>query len=388
MCYKEVWILKEYIYLDNAATTPCSIEVIKTMMPYWNNKYANPSGIYEMSKKVKNDIENARKNIAMSIGAKEDEIYFTSGGSESDNMAIKAGTDLKKMEGRHIITSQIEHHAVINSCKYIEKNGYEVTYLPVNKEGIVNIYDLERAIRDDTIMISIMFVNNEIGTIQPIKEIGEICREYGIMFHTDAVQAYTKIPIDVMELNIDMLSVSGHKIHGPKGCGFIYINSKYNIKPIISGGPQEREKRAGTENVPGIVGMSKAVTLQSRNMYSKMEYVGRLRDYMQARILSEIKGTKINGSIKNRLYSNINICFEGVDGQSLAVLLSYEGICVSTGSACNYGSGEPSHVLKAIGLTDEEAYSSIRITLDENINKNQIDYAIQKIKEKVNILRN
>ena len=375
------------IYLDNAATTKVKPEVVDAMLPYFTEEFGNPSSVYSFAAKNKTVIERAREMIAASINAKPKEIYFTGGGSESDNMAIKGIARAYKDKGRHIITSKIEHHAVLHSLRALEKDGYEVTYLDVDEYGVVKLDELKKAIRDDTILITIMFANNEIGTIEPVKEIGQIAKEHGILFHTDAVQAYTQVPIDVKELNIDLMSASGHKINGPKGIGFIYIKSGINIEPLIDGGAQERNRRAGTENVPAIVGLKKAAELAIGNMEERIAYESELRDYLIKSIMERIPYTRLNGDRHNRLPNNTNFCFQFIEGETLLIMLDMEGICGSSGSACTSGSLDPSHVLKAIGLPDEIAHGSLRLTLSEETTKEDIDYVVDKLDKIVARLR-
>lgn len=375
------------IYLDNAATTKVKPEVVDAMLPYFTEEFGNPSSVYSFAAKNKTVIEKAREMIAASINAKPKEIYFTGGGSESDNMAIKGIARAYKDKGRHIITSKIEHHAVLHSLRALEKEGYEVTYLDVDEYGVVKLDELKKAIRDDTILITIMFANNEIGTIEPVKEIGQIAKEHGILFHTDAVQAYTQVPIDVKELNIDLMSASGHKINGPKGIGFIYIKSGINIEPLIDGGAQERNRRAGTENVPAIVGLKKAAELAIGNMEERIAYESELRDYLIKSIMERIPYTRLNGDRHNRLPNNTNFCFQFIEGETLLIMLDMEGICGSSGSACTSGSLDPSHVLKAIGLPDEIAHGSLRLTLSEETTKEDIDYVVDKLDKIVARLR-
>lgn len=375
------------IYLDNAATTKVKPEVVDAMLPYFTKEFGNPSSVYSFAAKNKTVIEKARETIAASINAKPKEIYFTGGGSESDNMAIKGIARAYKDKGRHIITSKIEHHAVLHSLRALEKDGYEVTYLDVDEYGVVKLDELKKAIRDDTILITIMFANNEIGTIEPIKEIGQIAKEHGILFHTDAVQAYTQVPIDVKELNIDLMSASGHKINGPKGIGFIYIKSGINIEPLIDGGAQERGRRAGTENVPAIVGLKVAAELTIANMEERTAYERGLRDYLIKSVMEKIPYTRLNGDRHNRLPNNTNFCFQFIEGETLLIMLDMEGICGSSGSACTSGSLDPSHVLKAIGLPDEIAHGSLRLTLSEETTKDDIDYVVEKLDKIVARLR-
>lgn len=375
------------IYLDNAATTKTAPEVVEAMLPYFSEFYGNASTVYEFGGKSKEAVSKAREIIANAIGAKENEIYFTAGGSESDNWAIKAAAEAYRGKGKHIITSKIEHHAVLHTCQWLEQNGFEVTYLDVDEFGVVKLEELKKAIRPDTILISIMFANNEIGTIEPVEEIGKIAKEQGILFHTDAVQAFGQVPINVDELNIDMLSSSGHKLNGPKGVGFLYIRKGVKIRSFIHGGAQERKRRAGTENVPGIVGFGKAVELAMANMETRTAKERELRDYLMERVLKEIPFSRINGHRTNRLPNNVNICFQFVEGESLLIMLDMKGICGSSGSACTSGSLDPSHVLLAIGLPHEIAHGSLRLTLGEDTDREDIDYTVDAVKEIVTQLR-
>lgn len=375
------------IYLDNAATTKVKEEVLEKMLPYFTTEYGNPSSVYSFAAKNKVVIEKAREIIANSINAKTKEIYFTAGGSEADNMAIKGIAKAYAHKGKHIISSKIEHHAVLHSLNSLEKEGYEVTYINVDENGIVKIDELKKAIREDTILITIMFANNEIGTIQPIKEIGQIAKEKGILFHTDAVQAYTQVDIDVNELNIDLLSASGHKINGPKGVGYLYVRSGTNIEPLIDGGAQERNRRAGTENVPAIVGMGEAVKIAINNMKERTDKEIELRDYLITSVMSRIPYTRLNGDRHNRLPNNTSFCFQFIEGETLLIMLDMEGICGSSGSACTSGSLEPSHVLKAIGLPDEIAHGSLRLTLNDEITKEDIELVVDKLEKIVSRLR-
>ena len=370
--------MKKTIYLDNAATTKTRPEVVEAMLPYFTEYYGNPSSVYEFATPSKKAIAEARETIAKSLGAKTNEIYFTAGGSESDNWAIKATAEAYESKGKHIITSKIEHHAVLHTCEYLEKRGFEITYLDVDENGTVKLDELKKAIRPDTILISIMFANNEIGTIQPIKEIGEIAKEHGIIFHTDAVQAYAHVPINVDEYHIDMLSVSGHKFNGPKGIGFLYIRTGLKLRSFIHGGSQERKRRGGTENVPGIVGIGKAV---------ETAYEVELRDYLIDRVLSEVPYVRLNGHRTNRLPNNANFAFQFIEGESLLIMLDMQGICGSSGSACTSGSLDPSHVLLAIGLPHEIAHGSLRLTLSEETTKEDIDFTVDEIKKIVEKLR-
>lgn len=379
--------MKKTIYLDNAATTKTRLEVVEAMLPYFTEYYGNPSSVYEFATPSKKAIAEARETIAKSLGAKTNEIYFTAGGSESDNWAIKATAEAYESKGKHIITSKIEHHAVLHTCEYLEKRGFEITYLDVDENGTVKLDELKKAIRPDTILISIMFANNEIGTIQPIKEIGEIAKEHGIIFHTDAVQAYAHVPINVDEYHIDMLSVSGHKFNGPKGIGFLYIRTGLKLRSFIHGGSQERKRRGGTENVPGIVGMGKAVEIAMANLAERTAYEVELRDYLINRVLSEVPYVRLNGHRTNRLPNNANFAFQFIEGESLLIMLDMQGICGSSGSACTSGSLDPSHVLLAIGLPHEIAHGSLRLTLSEETTREDIDFTVDEIKKIVEKLR-
>ena len=377
--------MKKMIYLDNAATTRTAPEVVEAMLPYFSEFYGNASTVYEFGGKSKEAISKARETIANAIGAKENEIYFTAGGSESDNWALYM--EAYETKGRHIITSKIEHHAILHTCQWLEQNGYEVTYLDVDEFGVVKLEELKKAIRPDTILISIMFANNEIGTIEPVAEIGEIARERGVLFHTDAVQAFGQLPIHVDELKIDMLSSSGHKLNGPKGIGYLYIRKGVKIRSFLHGGAQERKRRAGTENVPGIVGFGKAVEIALATMQERTAKERELRDYLMDRVLKEIPFTRVNGDRNRRLPNNVNICFQFVEGESLLIMLDMKGICGSSGSACTSGSLDPSHVLLAIGLPHEIAHGSLRLTLGADTTKEDIDYTVDAIKEIVTQLR-
>lgn len=379
--------MKQIIYLDNAATTKVRPEVVQAMVPYFTEYYGNPSSVYEFSTPCKQAISHSRETIANSLGAKPGEIYFTVGGTESDNWAIKAAAEAYESKGRHIITSKIEHHAVLHTCEYLEKHGFEVTYLDVDEYGTVKLDELKKAIRPDTILISIMFANNEIGTIQPIKEIGEIAKEHGILFHTDAVQAYAHVPIDVNEYHIDMLSASGHKLNGPKGVGFLYIRTGVKIRSFIHGGAQERKRRGGTENVPGIVGLGKAVELAMADMAERAAKETELRDYLIDRVMKEVPYARLNGHRTNRLSNNANFAFQFIEGESMLIMLDMEGICGSSGSACTSGSLDPSHVLLAIGLPHEIAHGSLRLTLSEENTKEEMDFVVEQIKNIVTRLR-
>lgn len=379
--------MDKVIYLDHAATTATRPEVVEAMLPYFTEAYGNPSSVYKFSSLSKDAITEARKNIAVSLNTDAANIYFTAGGSESDNWAIKETARVYATKGKHIITTKIEHHAVLHTTEFLEKEGYEVTYINVDEHGIVKLDELKAAIRPDTILISVMFANNEIGTIQPIKEIGQIAKENGILFHTDAVQAYGHLAIDVEDMNIDMLSASGHKLNGPKGIGFLYIRKGVKIRNLIHGGGQERARRAGTENVPGIVGLGKAVEIAVKTMDERVAYEKELRDYVIDRILAEIPYTRLNGHKEKRLPNNINFSFQFIEGESLLIMLDMAGICGSSGSACTSGSLDPSHVLLAIGLPHEIAHGSLRLTLGEENTKEEMDYVIDKLKEIVQRLR-
>ncbi len=379
---------KRLIYLDNAATTKTAPEVVEAMLPYFTELYGNPSSVYEFSQKSREAITGARERIARSLGANTEEIYFTAGGSESDNWALKAAAEAYHAKGNHIITSKIEHHAVLHTGDWLTKQGYEVTYLDVDENGTVKLEELKKAIRPTTILISIMFANNEIGTIQPVKEIGEIAKEHGILFHTDAVQAFGQLPINVDEMHIDMLSSSAHKLNGPKGIGFLYIRKGVKIRSFIHGGAQERKRRAGTENVPGIVGYGAAVKRAVETMDKRTARERELRDYLIDRVLREIPYTRLNGHRTNRLPNNVNFSFQFIEGESLLIMLDMDGICGSSGSACTSGSLDPSHVLLAIGLPHEIAHGSLRLTLSEETTREELDYVVESIKKIVEKLRN
>ena len=357
------------------------------MKNYFEEQYGNPSIIYSFAGKSKKALDEARETVASFLGAKPAEIYFTGGGSESDNWALKATAEAYRDKGNHIITSKIEHHAVLHTCEYLERHGFEVTYLNVDEYGIIKLDELEKAIRPDTILISIMFANNEIGTIEPVKEIGSIAREHGVLFHTDAVQAYGHIPINVEELCIDMLSASGHKINGPKGTGILYVRDGIKIGAFIHGGAQERGRRAGTYNTPGIVGFAKATELAAANMGQRMEKETVLRNYLISRVLKEVPYARLNGHTEKRLPNNVNFCFRFIEGESLLILLDQKGICASSGSACTSGSLDPSHVLLAIGLPHEIAHGTLRLTLSGETAKEEIDFVADSIKEIVGRLR-
>lgn len=380
--------MKTRIYLDNAATTRTSQEVVDAMLPYFTESYGNPSSIYELGQRSKEAITKAREEIAKVIGAKTEEIYFTAGGSEADNWAIKAAYEAYKNKGNHIITTKIEHHAVLHTCQYLEKQGAKVTYLDVDENGLIDLEQLQKAITPETILITIMFANNEIGTIEPVKEIGMIAKEHGILFHTDAVQAFGQVPIDVDEMNIDMLSSSAHKINGPKGIGCLYIRKGVKIRSFIHGGAQERKRRAGTENVPGIVGYGVAARMAAETMEARTRKEQELRDYFIRRVLDEVLYTRLNGDPEKRLPNNANFSFRFIEGESLLIMLDMKGIAGSSGSACTSGSLDPSHVLLAIGLPHEIAHGSLRLTLGADTTKEDLDYTLEQIKEIVAKLRN
>ena len=380
--------MSRLIYLDNAATTKTAPEVVDAMIPYFTEHYGNPSSVYSFASGNKEVVSRQREIIAQALGAQANEIYFTAGGSESDNWALKATAEAYEKKGKHIITTKIEHHAILHTCEYLEKQrGFEITYLDVDENGVVKLDELKKAIRPDTILISVMFANNEIGTIQPIREIGEIAQEHKILFHTDAVQAFGQIPIDVDACHIDMLSASGHKLNGPKGIGFLYIRKGVKIRSFVHGGAQERKRRAGTENVPGIVGMGAAVERAMRTMETRTAKERKLRDYLIERIEAEIPYCRLNGDRTNRLPNNVNFSFRFIEGESLLIMLDMKGICGSSGSACTSGSLDPSHVLLAIGLPHEIAHGSLRLTLSEENTMEEMDITADKIKEIVAYLR-
>ena len=367
------------IYFDNAATTPVRKEVLTEIMPYFSDIYANASSVYDIASQSRRAVEKAREQVAKAIGAQKDEIYFTAGGSESDNWAIKGTADALSKKGKHIITTQIEHHAVLHTCEFLEKHGWDITYLPVDEYGLISLDDLKNAIRPDTVLISVMFANNEIGTIEPIAEIGKIAREHGIYFHTDAVQAVGHVKIDVKEMNIDMLSMSGHKLGAPKGVGVLFVRKGITISNLIHGGGQEKGKRAGTENTAGIVGMGKAIELATAEIDETSKYLTMLRDRVIKGITENIDFCRLNGHREKRLPGNVNISFEFIEGESLLLLLNSKGICASSGSACTSGSLDPSHVLLAIGLEHEKAHGSLRITLSKENTVEEVDYLIKEL---------
>lgn len=374
--------------MDNAATTRTAPEVVEAMLPYFSEYYGNPSSVYELAGASKKAINEAREKISQVIGAKPNEIYFTAGGSEADNWAIKETYEAYKEKGNHIITTKVEHHAVLHTCQWLEKQGAKVTYLDVDENGIIRLEDLERAITPETILISVMAANNEIGSLMPVKEIGMIAKEHGILFHTDAVQAFGQISLDVDECHIDMLSSSAHKINGPKGIGCLYIRKGLKLRSFIHGGAQERKRRAGTENVPGIVGYGKAAELAMTTMKERTAGEREVRDYMIEKIKKEVPYCRLNGHPVLRLPNNVNFSFQFIEGESLLIMLDMEGICASSGSACTSGSLDPSHVLLAIGLPHEIAHGSLRLTIGEETTKEDVDFVVEKIKGIVERLRN
>ena len=375
------------IYFDNSATTKISKEVLDEMMPYLTEKYGNPSSIYSLGRESKDAIDTSRERISKSLNCKFNEIYFTNSGTESDNWAVKGIAFANKDKGKHIITTNIEHHAVLHTCEYLEKHGFEITYLPVKENGIIDIKDLKEAIRDDTILISIMYANNEIGTIQPIKEIGEIAKERNIYFHTDAVQAVGNIDIDLKKLNIDLLTYSGHKINGPKGIGVLYIKQGTNIDNLLHGGGQERGKRGSTENVAGIVGIGKATEIANDNIEEKTKYLKNLREKCIEEIMKNIPDTILNGDTEKRLPGNVNVCFKYIEGESILLMLDQLGICASSGSACTSGSLDPSHVLLAIGLPHEIAHGSLRLSFSKDNTEEEIKYLLEVLPDIISKLR-
>ncbi|MFR7992106.1 MAG: cysteine desulfurase NifS [Lachnospiraceae bacterium] len=379
--------MESFIYMDHAATVPTRPEVVEKMLPCFTEQFANISSTYTIAQRDKATVQKARETIAEVLNASADEIYFTSGGSEADNWALKGVAESYAAKGRHVIVSAIEHHAVLHTAEYLEKHGYEVTYLPVDENGIVRMEELKNSIRPDTILISVMFANNEIGTIQPIEEIGKLAHEHGVLFHTDAVQAFGQVPIDVRQMHIDLLSASGHKLAGPKGIGLLYVRKGIRLANLIHGGGQERGRRAGTENVPGIVGFAEAVRLAAETMGERAERMSELRDYFMDRLLAEIPYVRANGDRKRRLPGNVNVSIQFVEGESLLIMLDRKGVCASSGSACTSGSLDPSHVLLAIGLPHEIAHGSLRFSLGEDNTKEQVDFVVDSLKEIVQRLR-
>jgi cysteine desulfurase len=369
------------IYLDYSATTPVKKEVLESMMPFFTEEYGNPSSLYKKGRTAKEHIATARKQVADLIGASENGIFFTSGGTEADNWAVKGIAEARKNKGNHIITSKIEHHALLHTCEYLEKQGYEVTYLSVDKDGLIDLQELKDAIKPTTILISIMFVNNEVGTIQPIKEIGAIAKEHDIVFHTDAVQAIGNVEIDVQDMNIDILSMSSHKIYGPKGIGALYLNRRINLPNYLHGGQQEFKKRSGTENVPGIIGFGKAAELAKKNLSEHTAHLTELRDYFIQSIMGNIEGVRLNGHPEKRHPGNINITISSVEGETTLLFLDINGIYASSGSACSSSSFEASHVLQALGIPLEDALSSVRFTVGDFTTKEDIDYTIETLKK-------
>ena len=379
--------MNKLIYLDHAATTPMGKEVLEAMMPYFSENYGNPSSVYSFAAQNKDVIEEAREKVAEAIGATDREIFFTSGGTESDNWAIQGIAENYKDKGNHIITTTIEHHAVLHTCEYLEKKGYEVTYLDVDPDGKISLDDLKAAIKDTTILISVMFANNEVGTVQPIKEIGAIAKEAGVLFHTDAVQAVGHIPVDVEAMNIDLLSLSGHKLYGPKGIGALYVKRGVRLRAFIHGGAQEKKRRGGTENVPSIVGFAHAIKSAVDKMAVESARQLELRDYLINEIIEKVPYCKLNGHKTDRLPNNVNISFEFIEGESLLIMLDMKGICASSGSACTSGSLDPSHVLLALGLPHEIAHGSLRISLGEQNTKEELDFLVVALQGIVSRLR-
>lgn len=379
--------MSENIYLDNAATTKLNPKVLDEMMPYLKGMYGNASSIYSIGRESRKAVDTARDRVAKALNANSSEIFFTSGGTESDNWALKGVAFANQKKGKHIITTNIEHHAVLHTCQYLEKQGFEITYLPVKENGIVDVHDLKKAIREDTILVSVMFANNEIGTLQPIKEIGEITKEKGIYFHTDAVQAIGNIPIDVNDLNIDLLSLSAHKFNGPKGVGALYVRRGVKIETLLHGGAQERNRRAGTENVAGIVGLGKAIEIATNDIEKKNKQLIELRDMIINGLVERIPDTRVNGDLEKRLPGNVNVCFKYIEGESILLMLDMKGISASSGSACTSGSLDPSHVLLAIGLPHEIAHGSLRLTLSTENSKEDIEYLLEVLPPIVQRLR-
>ena len=379
--------MDKLIYMDNAATTRVEPEVLNEMLPYFSEEYGNPSSAYSFSGRIAKKVAAARESIAGAIGAKDTEVFFTAGGSESDNWAIKGVADALKAKGNHIITTKIEHHAVLHTCEFLEKHGFEVTYLSVDENGVVSIDELKAAIRPSTILISVMFANNEIGTLEPVAQIGHVAHEHGIVFHTDAVQAFGHQPINVDELNIDLLSASAHKLGGPKGVGLLYVRSGVKLSNLIHGGAQEKGRRAGTTNAFGIIGFAKAMELATLGMEKNNAHEAQLRDHLIKRVLEEIPYVKLNGHPTDRLSNNANFSFRFVEGESLLIMLDQKGICASAGSACTSGSLDPSHVLLAIGLPHEIAHGSVRLTLSKDNTMEEVDYVVDSLKQIVERLR-
>lgn len=378
---------KRIIYLDNAATTPMDSEVLESMLPFMREQYGNPSAIYSMGSSAKKAVNQAKRRIAAILNAKQEEIFFTAGGTEADNWALKMVMETYRYKGRHLITTAIEHHAILHTCRYLETQGVEVTYLGVDEDGVIDLEELKQAIRPDTVLISVMFANNEVGTVEPIREIGEIAKERGILFHTDAVQAFGQVPIDTEEMHIDLLSASGHKINGPKGVGFLYIRSGLELHSMLHGGAQESGRRAGTENVPGIAGMAVAAQKAADNMKTKGAAEMKLQDYLIDKIEREIPYCRLNGHRTKRLPGNVNFSFRFIQGESLVLMLDRKGICASSGSACTSGELNPSHVLLALGRNEEEAEGALRITLSEKNSMEEMEFVVECLKEAVQKLR-
>ena len=379
--------MSDYIYMDNAATTAVKPEVLEAMMPYFTDIAGNPSSIHRAGRDARRAVEHAREQVATALGCEKSEVYFTAGGSESDNWAIKGAAIALQKKGRHIITSSIEHHAVLHTCEFLEKNGFEITYLPVDSEGFVRVEDVKNAIREDTILISIMMANNEIGTIEPIAEIGAVCKKHGVLFHTDAVQAIGHVPVDVKAMNVDMLSMSGHKFYAPKGVGALYVRSGVRLENLIEGGAQERSRRAGTENLPAIVGMGKAIEMITAEQQEENARLTAMRDRLIQGILEKIPDSRLNGHPTRRLPGNVNVSVRFIEGESLLLSLDMVGIAGSSGSACTSGSLDPSHVLLAIGLPHEIAHGSLRLTLGRDNTEQDVDYVLDQLPKIVERLR-
>ena len=379
--------MKKLVYMDHAATTPVKPDVLEAMLPYFSEKFGNPSSVYALARDSKEAVEHARAQVAAAIGASPDEIFFTAGGSESDNWAIKGTAFANRKKGDHIITTAIEHHAVLHTCEYLEKQGFKVTYLPVDRYGMVDPADVEAAITDRTILVTVMTANNEIGTLQPIREIGRIAHAHGVPFHTDAVQAIGAVPIDVKADNIDMLSLSGHKFYGPKGIGALYVRKGTRLDSLVHGGGQERRRRAGTENLPGIVGLGKAIEMATADIEGHAARIAAMRDRLRAGILTAIPDTILNGHPTERLPNNLNVSFRYIEGESVLLMLDAHGICASTGSACSSASLEPSHVLLAIGLPHETAHGSLRLTLGDLTTDEDVDHVLAVLPTIVERLR-
>lgn len=375
------------IYLDNSATTPLDEHVLQDMMPFLTSEYGNPSSIYSLGQSAKAAVEKARSQVANALNAEPAEIFFTGCGTEADNWAIKGAAFANRKKGTHIISSQIEHHAVLHTLEYLEKQGFEITYLPVDADGKISLEVLEKSIREDTILITVMTANNEVGTIEPVKEIGELARRHGVLFHTDAVQAIGSIPIDVKDMNIDLLSLSAHKFNGPKGVGALYVRKGVRIDTFLHGGAQERSRRAGTENTAGVVGLGSAIELATANLREKAERISALRDYLIDEVLRRIPYTKLNGHRTDRLPGNANFSFQFIEGESLLLHLDLKGICASSGSACTSGSLDPSHVLLALGLPHEIAHGSLRLSIGKQNTKEEIDYVLEVLPQIVDRLR-